>query len=75
MANQTLDEQIAELQTEIAAYTAILINQSGFRKVTGAGNEGASTEFTDPIKIKQLRTEARDRLAMLKLKKTQGYVE
>ena len=44
-------------------------------KLTGAGKEGASTEFTDPIKIKQLRTEARDRLSMLKLKKTQGYVE
>lgn len=75
MANQTLDEQIAELQTEIAAYTTMLINQSGFRKLTGAGNEGASTEFTDPVKIKELRIEARDRLAMLKLKKTQGYVE
>ena len=51
----------------------MLTNQSGFRKITGAGNEGASTEFTDPIKIKELRQEARDRLANLKLQKTQGY--
>lgn len=72
---QALDEQITEIESEIRAYTTILINQSGFRKLTGAGNEGASTEFTDPIKIKELRTEARDRLSMLKLKKTQGYVE
>lgn len=73
MAEQTLDEQIAEVENEISAYSTMLINQSGFRKLTGAGNEGASTEFTDPIKIKELRTEARDRLAMLRLKKTQGY--
>ena len=73
MAEQTLDEQIAELEEEITSYRTILINQSGFRKLTGAGNEGASTEFTDPVKIKELRTEARDRLAMLRLKKTQGY--
>jgi len=73
MAEQTLDEQIAELEEEITSYKTILINQSGFRKLTGAGNEGATTEFTDPVKIKELRTEARDRLAMLKLKKTQGY--
>lgn len=72
---QTLAEQIAEIESEITAYTTMLINQSGFRKLTGAGNEGASTEFTDPVKIKELRTEARDRLAMLKLKQTQGYVE
>lgn len=72
---QTLIEQIAEIESEITAYTTMLINQSGFRKLTGAGNEGASTEFTDPIKIKELRTEARNRLAMLKLKQTQGYVE
>ena len=72
---QTLAEQIVEIESEITAYTAMLINQSGFRKLTGAGNEGASTEFTDPIKIKELRAEARDRLAMLKLKQTQGYVE
>lgn len=69
----TLDEQIAELENEITAYTTMLTNQSGFRKITGAGNEGASTEFTDPIKIKELRQEARDRLANLKLQKTQGY--
>ncbi len=73
MAEQTLDEQIADLENEISSYTTMLTNQSGFRKLTGAGNEGASTEFTDPIKIKELRTEARDRLAMLRLKKTQGY--
>lgn len=72
---QTLAEQITEVESEITAYTTMLINQSGFRKLTGAGNEGASTEFTDPVKIKELRTEARDRLAMLKLKQTQGYVE
>jgi hypothetical protein len=72
---QTLAEQIVEIESEITAYTTMLINQSGFRKLTGAGNEGASTEFTDPVKIKELRTEARDRLAMLKLKQTQGYVE
>lgn len=72
---QTLAEQIVEIESEITAYTTMLINQSGFRKLTGAGNEGASTEFTDPIKIKELRAEARDRLAMLKLKQTQGYVE
>lgn len=72
---QTLAEQIVETESEITAYTTMLINQSGFRKLTGAGNEGASTEFTDPVKIKELRTEARDRLAMLKLKQTQGYVE
>ena len=72
---QTLAEQITEVESEITAYTTMLINQSGFRKLTGAGNEGASTEFTDPIKIKELRAEARDRLAMLKLKQTQGYVE
>lgn len=72
---QTLAEQIVEMESEITAYTTMLINQSGFRKLTGAGNEGASTEFTDPVKIKELRTEARDRLAMLKLKQTQGYVE
>ena len=72
---QTLAEQIAEVESEITAYTTMLINQSGYRKLTGAGIEGASTEFTDPIKIKELRTEARDRLAMLKLKQTQGYVE
>ena len=75
MATQTLDEQIADLEIEISTYRTMLINQSGYRKLTGAGNEGASTEFTDPIKIKELRTEARDRLSMLKLKKTQGYVE
>lgn len=72
---QTLAEQITEVESEITAYTTMLINQSGFRKLTGAGNEGASTEFTDPVKIKELRTEARDRLAMLKLKQTQGYVQ
>ena len=72
---QTLAEQIVEIESEITAYTTMLINQSGFRKLTGAGNEGASTEFTDPVKIKELRTEARDRLAMLKLKQTQGYVK
>lgn len=72
---QTLAEQITEVESEITAYTTMLINQSGFRKLTGAGNEGASTEFTDPVKIKELRTEARDRLAMLKIKQTQGYVE
>jgi len=73
MATQTLDEQIADLEIEISTYRTMLINQSGYRKLTGAGNEGASTEFTDPIKIKKLRTEAEDRLAMLRLKKTQGY--
>lgn len=72
---QTLAEQITEVESEITAYTAMLINQSGYRKLTGAGNEGASTEFTDPVKIKELRTEARDRLAMLKLKRTQGYAQ
>ena len=72
---QTLAKQITEVESEITAYTTMLINQSGFRKLTGAGNEGASTEFTDPVKIKELRTEARDRLAMLKIKQTQGYVE
>lgn len=72
---QTLAEQITEVESEITAYTTMLINQSGFRKLTGAGNEGASTEFTDPVKIKELRTEARDRLAMLKLKQTQGYAQ
>ncbi len=51
----------------------MLINASGYRKLTGAGNEGASTEFTDPIKIKELRQDARDRLAQLNLKKQQGY--
>lgn len=72
---QSLAEQITEVESEITAYTTMLINQSGFRKLTGAGNEGASTEFTDPVKIKELRTEARNRLAMLKIKQTQGYVE
>lgn len=72
---QTIAEQITEIEDEITAYTTMLINQSGFRKLTGAGNEGASTEFTDPVKIKELRTEARDRLAMLKLKQTQGYAQ
>lgn len=72
---QTIAEQITEIEDEITVYTTMLINQSGFRKLTGAGNEGASTEFTDPVKIKELRTEARDRLAMLKLKRTQGYAQ
>ena len=72
---QTLAEQITEIESEITTYTAMLINQSGYRKITGAGNEGVSTEFTDPVKIKQLRKDARDRLAILKLKQTQGYVE
>ena len=70
---QTLDEQIAELEAEITAYGVMLINQSGYRAISAAGNEGASTDFTDPLKIKQLRTEARERLAQLRLKKTQGY--
>ncbi len=41
MAEQTLDEQIAEIESEISSYTTMLTNQSGFRKITGAGNEGA----------------------------------
>ena len=49
------------------------MNQSGYKRIVGAGNEGATTEFTDPIKLKELRQEARDRLANLKLQKTQGY--
>lgn len=69
----TLEEQIAELENEISSYTTILINQSGYKRIVGAGNEGATTEFTDPIKLKELRQEARDRLANLKLQKTQGY--
>ncbi len=69
----TLDEQITDVEEEIASYTTMLKNQSGFRKITGAGNEGATTEFSDPIKIRQLRQEARDRLSNLKLQKTQGY--
>ena len=32
MASQTLNEQIAELETEISAYKTMLLNQSGFRK-------------------------------------------
>lgn len=70
---QTLDEQIEELEEEISNYTTILKNQSGYKSIKGAGNEGAQTDFTDPLKIKELRQEARDRLAHVKLKKTQGY--
>lgn len=72
MAQQTIAEEIADLEAEIAGYRTILLNQSGFKRITGAGNEGASTEFTDPGKIKELRQEARDRLAILRRIKTSG---
>ena len=51
----TLEEQIIELENEISSYTTILINQSGYKRIVSAGNEGATTEFTDPIKLKELR--------------------
>ena len=49
----TLEEQITELENEISSYTTILMNQSGYKRIVGAGNEGATTEFTDPIKLKE----------------------
>lgn len=72
MAQQTIDEEIEDLEAELLSYRTILINQSGYKRISGAGNEGAATEFTDPTKIKQLRQEARDRLATLRRIKSSG---
>jgi hypothetical protein len=69
----TIEEKIQALEEEIQAYTNMLLNQSGYRSIQGAGNEGAKTDFTDPIKKKELRQESRDRLSMLRLQKEQGY--
>lgn len=72
MAQQTIDEEIEDLEAELSSYRTMLLNQSGYKRISGAGNEGAATEFTDPTKIKQLRQEARDRLATLRRIKSSG---
>jgi hypothetical protein len=73
MAQKTIEEQIEELEAEESSLTAWILNVSGYRSISGAGTEGAKTEYTDPIKLRQLRNDVRERLAYLRLKQTQGY--
>ena len=69
----TLEEQITELENEISSYTTILINQSGYKRIVGAGNEGVTQGCNRQVKLKELRKEARERWGKAKVQKTQGY--
>ena len=65
MARESITDQIAELETQRDSLRQQLKSNLNIKTLEGQGNQGAKTEFTDPLKIRTLFKEVQAELSNL----------
>jgi hypothetical protein len=72
LARRTVDDQITLLEARRDSLEEKLEAHESYKSLKAQGNEGATTDFTDPLKLQEMLDKVNNKLALLYTRKDNG---